>query len=298
CASKSNGFPGSPFWNLLRGLVCFLHGNYREYLQTQLTQPLEKDKTYRFTMFISLSDYSPTAIDQLGVCFLNKAVGYNTSSVITGLNPSYIKLENKVRKDITNWHRISVTYKSQGGELFILIGSFEVHKLNRTRLKAPKELKSQINKTSERDSYYYIDDVSLVETIPVEEPLTKVNQKIELPVKIRDTVITFKNVFYKTNKSTLLPASYTELDRVAKYLQDNPSIHIEIMGHTDNSGNEKSNKRLSEERAKAVAEYLILKTKASERIIYKGYGSTKPVASNESEEGKAKNRRVEFIMTD
>ena len=77
-------------------------------------------------------------------------------------------------------------------------------------------------------------------------------------------------------------------------MNNNMTIHIEISGHTDNSGNEANNLRLSGARAKSVADYLIGKGINKERIKIKGYGSSQPIAENKSEEGRAKNRRVEF----
>jgi len=108
--------------------------------------------------------------------------------------------------------------------------------------------------------------------------------------------IVLNNVLFESNKALLLKSSYTELDKLVEQLRKNQAIKIEIRGHTDNEGNEQQNQALSEKRAKAVADYIISKNIQSGRIFYKGYGSRMPVASNDTAEGKKKNRRVEFVI--
>ncbi len=279
------------------GVFVFSHGDYREYLQTPLKEPLEKNKTYLFTMYISLADYSRTSIDQLGICFLKHKASYTSSDAITDLNPVYINIEHEIGNDIKNWHRVTVTYTSQGGESYLLFGSFEINKIKKTKLKAPKEIKSRINQSTERDAYYFIDDVSLVETLSNEPPDSSSKFEPESIDKISPgTSFVLKHVLFQTNKTLLLPSSYAELDLIVAYLKKNPHIQVEIAGHTDNSGNEKTNEKLSTGRAKTVSDYLITKSIDETRIAYKGYGSLKPIASNTTEEGRQQNRRVEFII--
>ncbi len=108
--------------------------------------------------------------------------------------------------------------------------------------------------------------------------------------------ITMKNVFFETDKATLLPASFAELDRVKELLASHPEFKLQIAGHTDSIGSEAHNLRLSKARAEAVATYLSSKGVATERLTTIGYGSSKPIATNATEEGRAQNRRVEFIL--
>jgi len=106
-----------------------------------------------------------------------------------------------------------------------------------------------------------------------------------------------KNIFFETDKYILLPASYQALDEVAAILKQNPYLKLIIAGHTDNSGTMEKNQTLSERRASAVLEYL-QKEKGilAERLSSAGYGSTKPVADNNTPEGRALNRRVELTL--
>jgi OmpA-OmpF porin, OOP family len=108
--------------------------------------------------------------------------------------------------------------------------------------------------------------------------------------------IALNNVFFDTNKSTLKPESHSELNRLIKYLRENPSFEIEVAGHTDNVGQSTVNQQLSYNRAAVVAKYLTGKGLAKNRLQVQGYGKTKPVASNDTEKGRSQNRRVEFIL--
>jgi outer membrane protein OmpA-like peptidoglycan-associated protein len=106
--------------------------------------------------------------------------------------------------------------------------------------------------------------------------------------------IVLNNIFFDFDKATLRPDSKPELDRVAKVLKDNPSMKIEISGHTDSKGSATYNLKLSESRAKSVVDYLIENGIDKTKLTYKGYGFIKPIASNETEEGRQRNRRTEF----
>ena len=105
-----------------------------------------------------------------------------------------------------------------------------------------------------------------------------------------------RNVFFDFDKSTLKKESEVELNKLVDYLTANKGIKIEIGGHTDNQGSESYNERLSNDRAKAVYDYLVNKGINSNRMSYKGYGMSKPIATNDTEEGRALNRRTEFTI--
>ena len=113
------------------------------------------------------------------------------------------------------------------------------------------------------------------------------------PIEINASIV-LKNIFFETNKFQLDPKSQAELDKIIQLLTDNPTLKIEISGHTDNVGKPSDNLSLSNNRAKSVVTYLIGKGIASQRLVAKGYGETKPVAGNTTEEGRAKNRRTEL----
>ena len=106
--------------------------------------------------------------------------------------------------------------------------------------------------------------------------------------------VVLRNIFYEFDKATLLPQSYVELDRLYKLLVDVPTIKIEISGHTDNKGSASYNQGLSERRAKSVVDYLVGRGINIDRLTFIGYGLAQPIATNDTEEGRALNRRTEF----
>jgi outer membrane protein OmpA-like peptidoglycan-associated protein len=116
-----------------------------------------------------------------------------------------------------------------------------------------------------------------------------------VPVEVGQTV-RLNNIFFDFAKSTLRSESFPELDRIVKFLSENPSVEIEIKGHTDNVGSHEDNLALSNSRASAVMDYLISKTIPAARLKSQGFGETKPVASNDTDEGRQLNRRVEFTI--
>lgn len=124
-----------------------------------------------------------------------------------------------------------------------------------------------------------------------------VDKTIELKnIKIGST-IALRNIFFDTGKSTLRPESNSELDRLVKLLKDVPNLKIEISGHTDNTGSATLNNELSKARAEAVVAYLKTKGITATRLTSEGYGSSKPVASNDNAAGRQENRRTEFKIT-
>ncbi|MBX6380917.1 MAG: OmpA family protein [Thermoflavifilum aggregans] len=113
------------------------------------------------------------------------------------------------------------------------------------------------------------------------------------PIQLHARVV-LKNIFFDFNKYDLKPESRPELDRLVQFLRDNPTLHIAIKGYTDSVGAASFNLVLSQHRAEAVMQYLIQHGIAASRLKAIGYGATQPVATNETEEGRALNRRVEF----
>lgn len=113
------------------------------------------------------------------------------------------------------------------------------------------------------------------------------------PIKVGETVV-LKNIFFDTDKFELKVESDAELEKLVSLLNKNPKMKIEINGHTDNVGADTYNQVLSENRSKAVYEYLINKGIAKDRLSYKGYGESQPIDTNDTEESRANNRRTEF----
>ncbi|PSL50159.1 WD40 repeat protein [Chitinophaga niastensis] len=137
---------------------------------------------------------------------------------------------------------------------------------------------------------FYSDNFSLKD----HNPGVPYEKNIPLQPLAANASIVLHNIFFDTKQYSLKPLSVIELNKLVTLLQDNPSVKIEIAGYTDNVGSDKDNQLLSENRAKAVVIYLTEKGIAANRLASRGYGKTNPVATNDTEEGRAENRRTVF----
>jgi outer membrane protein OmpA-like peptidoglycan-associated protein/tetratricopeptide (TPR) repeat protein len=142
-----------------------------------------------------------------------------------------------------------------------------------------------------KDGYlFYSENFSLINYTDKEPFLLDIQLN-----KIKEGVsIVLKNIFFETAKATLKDESKTELNKLVELLTKNPTIKIEIGGHTDNVGVDAENLKLSDARAVAVKNYLTANGISADRLSTKGYGETQPIADNNTEVGRAKNRRTEF----
>lgn len=120
--------------------------------------------------------------------------------------------------------------------------------------------------------------------------------KVDIPLTpLREgKKIVLRNVFFETDSFTLQPESRIELDKISSLMEQHPTMKVEISGHTDDVGTDDYNMELSENRAKSVVFYLRKKGIRIDRMVYKGYGENQPIADNDTEEGRAKNRRTEL----
>jgi outer membrane protein OmpA-like peptidoglycan-associated protein len=119
-------------------------------------------------------------------------------------------------------------------------------------------------------------------------------KKVPLAILKKDAVVQLQDITFETGKAELKPESNEELDRLVSLLEGNQTIKVEISAHTDDVGNDDSNLKLSEKRAKTVVDYLTTKGIKVDRMTAKGYGETQPLVPNDTDENKAKNRRVQF----
>jgi outer membrane protein OmpA-like peptidoglycan-associated protein len=130
--------------------------------------------------------------------------------------------------------------------------------------------------------------------LPEDADFQEFEQDIALKkIEIGSTIV-LRNIFFDSDKASIRPESTNELDRLIKLLKDNPNIKIELASHTDADGSLEYNQKLSNSRSSSVVDYLIAKGIPAGRLVAKGYGESKPIASNETADGKQKNRRTEF----
>lgn len=123
------------------------------------------------------------------------------------------------------------------------------------------------------------------------EPITI---DIDLEKVIAGSVAVLNNLFFDVDKYELKEKSSPELQKILRFLRENPRIRVEIGGHTDNSGSAEHNRELSEKRARSVHDFLVKQGISEARLVTKGYGPDRPIASNDTETGRQQNRRIEF----
>lgn len=261
--------------------------NYKEYMYVKLIEPLVKGNPYKFEMYVRLLDKSTVSVKQLGVYFSDNPFRVGMEFDDEGIVDSTYK---KGISGTHGWVPIRGKYIAKGGEKYIIVGNFK------TVMKDDFVRKNKWEIFEMREAYYYVDDISVL------RPDTLISTKPEkkaaptLPDKfVTGQVIQIKNVQFENGSAVITKASFKALDELVNTLNKYPFMEIQINGHTDNQGKETANLKLSKERSKAVYNYL-LEQGVINPMKYEGFGSSKPIVSNDTEENKAKNRRVEFVI--
>lgn len=270
--------------------------DYREYIQGKLKSTLKKQKKYKISFYINLSDNSVYAIKNIGILFSDKELSLSKVNEIRideideSIQASIYNIDaDSFYQNKDEWILITTEIEARGTENYITIGNFSNNE---------ETEKLKLTDKNFDMSYYYIDNVK----INLIEPKSKTNTtdkkgeakglKIEL-----GKVHRFENVVFDFNSSELNEESKKEIDLVYNFLIKEPDTKIKITGHTDNLGSDEFNIRLSESRIKSVVNYLLDKGLNKNRVSFKGYGAKKSISSNDTEEGRRKNRRVEFKIT-
>jgi outer membrane protein OmpA-like peptidoglycan-associated protein len=255
----------------------------REYIEIQLAEPLVPGQTYLVEFWVAHLEKS-LQINNLGAYFSEKRIEKKTDEIL--LLEAQYSAKDIVAAPDGKWVKVSGTFKADKEYEYLLLGNFKDDA--NTKFKAYRD-------DCFNYAYYYVDDVSVkkvppILTVPVKpDDLTK--QKLEPGKKI-----TLKNIYFEFDKDELMPRSYVELNKLLKIMQEHPNLVIEIIGHTDNIGDDDYNKYLSRCRAKSVVTFLLENKIKPARLRYRGAGERQPVATNETDEGRAQNRRVEFVV--
>lgn len=269
---------------------------YKEFIQVKLAESLHRGSTYEFEMHIRLAFWSNAVLKSFGALFSKAGYSGQGSAVKANMIDSISKKGGFYNN--FKWITIHGFYKADGGEKYLTIGNF-----NATIKKDLSRM--NILKQGFKEAYYFVDDISLyrrkqpdeiIETIIVGPNKQNFEEdsvlNVKPDIKIGDKVA-LKNITFNPGSYFLTPESYQELNKLAQFLIRKPELTIQINGHSDNSGMKHKNQKMSENRAREVFEYLIKKG-VQNKMYFKGYGSTQPIASNETDAGKAENRRVEF----
>lgn len=254
----------------------------REYIQIQLKEPLVLGQLYVVEFWVSHLAGS-LQVNNIGAHFSDKQVNVKTDNYLN-LIPQ-VKSESVLSLEGGRWTKFTGKFQAQTESEWLVIGNFNED--NQTTA-IPPSVSNGLN-----FAYYYIDDVSVKKTEPImpvpikEDDLTRI--KIET-----GKVVVLKNIYFDSDRSELLPRSSVELDKLVQIMRENPTMEIEIIGHTDNLGDANYNITLSRRRATQVMEYAIRNGIEVKRLQANGFGSSQPIASNDTEETRQVNRRVEF----
>ena len=281
------------------GIYCSKE-TYREYLQTELREPLKAGHRYRVSFWASLADKSPNALATLGALFTSDRISDTTWNIL--MHNETTELENGQKQVIATyykpqvsnpsryvliymdqWNEVAGEFTAVGGERYLTIGNF--NSFNHSNV-----IDTRAENTVLSGAYYYIDDVT-VECLDCQEEPQTVDT---VPVPKKGDIVTLRNVLFDTDKSDILPQSYHDLLTLITLLNDHPTMRVELRGHTDNQGTVERNRILSEARAKAVTEYLVAHGIDRSRLTWRGFGKSLPTDTNNTPEGRQNNRRVEY----
>jgi OmpA-OmpF porin, OOP family len=265
--------------------------DYREYLQTELSQEMQAGKEYWIEFYYRLSDYSAYTIDRIGLLLTDSLISKKDDRAI-GIKPTLnIIKKNALDYRTGEWEKAWMRYTATGNERFLLIGNF--YSNAKTEAYLIKHREGMTNPMLETGAYYFIDDVKVM---PMDS-LIAVVEKERLPelVKPGETYV-LRNIQFAFDSYQLLSGSFIELNKLIDVLNEQNKLKIILSGHTDDQGTAAYNLTLSERRAARVAEYLISKGISANRIQYQGYGKSQPLVNEKSESARAANRRVEVTF--
>ncbi|GJM31120.1 MAG: hypothetical protein DHS20C18_01210 [Saprospiraceae bacterium] len=255
----------------------------REYIQIELMEPLVVGQDYYTEFWVSHLPRS-LQINNLGLYCSTEMVSLKTDDLLT-FTPQ-VNTKDIVDCKNNSWVKIAGHFQATTTANYLLIGNFYPDSLTSKRITAENCLPY---------AYYYIDDVSLRKKEPI-LPVPVSEDDLTL-IKVEEgKLIRLKDIFFETDQAELLPRSYIELRKLLHIMKEHPNMIIQINGHTDIRGDDQYNQDLSERRAKTVVQFLNENGIDPQRTLYRGYGSTLPIAANTSEKGRQLNRRVEFLI--
>ena len=255
----------------------------REYIQIQLLEPLVINQKYYAEFWVSHLPRS-LKVNGLGMYFSLEKLNVNTDGPLN-LKPQIAAAEVISAPD-HRWVKISGRFQATAEAEYLVIGNFLADSLTNIRSPGANALNY---------GYYYIDDILLKKENPILEVPIKENDLCCITIE-EGKIIQLQNIYFDHDKAEFLPRSYTELNKFLKLMQENPSMIIEIRGHTDSIGEDDYNVYLSRKRAKAVVGFLNDNGIEKSRTRYAGYGDSNPIANNSNTKGRQLNRRVEFLV--
>jgi len=276
--------------NHVAGIMTFLKNTntdfFREYIQVKLKKTIKPGiKTY-CELWIQKDRQAKLVSNNIGFYFSQKKFYKETEDYIE--KEPQVNQSKIINQENLEWVKIEGTFIPDKPLIYLTIGNF--YNNENTKIESFKKFRG--SSWIPAYAHYLIDDVRVWQEgdVPEEEPIFEI-AKIE-----KNQPIVLNNIFFDSDQSILKPASFTELNQLFDFLQKNKNVKIAIHGHTDDRGNDTHNLKLSSSRAHTVMNFLIKKGIELERLQSKGLGENQPVETNDTEEGRKKNRRVEFLI--
>lgn len=255
-----------------------------QYLTVELETSLKPNRRYYAEFWLALSLDAQAACNNIGLYFSNSPVKckpYDGVNPPLNANPQVIETMVVNTGEGETWHKVAGVFTASQELKYLTVGNFAPM--------AQTQIEGVNGDASPKGIYYYVDKVTV---LPATEEVLTANAD----TFSNGSTFRLENVTFETGSSNLMLGSYPELDDVANKMKLDFSANLQISGHTDNVGDETSNVELSTQRAKSIKAYLVAVGIDGERIYAKGYGSSRPIASNDTESGRAQNRRVEITI--
>lgn len=255
----------------------------REYVEIQLAEPLVIGQAYYVEFWTTQLERS-LQINNLGAYFSVSEIKRTTDEVL--VREAQVKADKIIAAPGGKWVKISGQFVAKYEAEFILIGNFS-DDFNTESVATRDDCFNY--------AYYYVDDI-LVKKIPPFLPVPVKPDDLSKQKLEPGKAILLKNIYFEFDKDELMPRSFVELNKLLKIMRENPKLSIEIDGHTDSLGDDNYNLNLSRRRAESVVKFLTENKISQSRLSARGAGERQPIASNETDEGRAQNRRVEFVV--
>ncbi len=255
----------------------------REYIQIHLAEALVPGQRYGFACRIAHLEKS-VSVANIGLWFSEYELDeFHTEPLI---HQPVLELDKFIPSD-GRWHRWTGHFTAESSAPFLLIGNFADDAGSTVKMPVRSDL---------RYGYYYIDDVSLFKIPPV-LPLPLADSPLRDYKPRVGEIVTLSRIYFEYDRADFLPRALIQLEQLLNFMRRYPRMHIEVIGHTDIMGSVEYNQQLSLRRARAVQDWLVAKGIKQDRLSFTGYGSTQPVATNETSLGRSQNRRVEIKVT-
>ncbi len=271
----------------MAGIMSFMTNHYTDTYREYVTVPLKSYlrpnvKTY-VEVWVRKGGKAKLVCNNIGFYFSKTAPLQNISTNLL-LTPQYNHTAI-VNQDSQHWEKITGSFIPKTPYKFLTIGNFYDNAGTDTATSQHHDMP----RLGSSYAYYLLDDVRVWQEGDTIEVVSPYQLEGKQPIQL-------ENVEFASNSAVLLGSSRKELATLVQFLKARSTLRIAIHGHTDNVGAADANLQLSTERAQMVVKFLVKSGIAAERLSAKGFGAEKPLVPNETPEGRAKNRRVEFVV--